>query len=732
MLAIVNRNQDLARQLVEAPRVDIVRRDRDGMSGLHLAVSAGQLEVARALLRRNTASINGKERRMGRTPIHFACALRCHRSGLVGSFRLPLPDGEGEEEEEEEGDEEEKEKEGEGEGEAGGSDEVYDNAAVVENLSRVAVAGSDPSPPPPPLPLARCSVGQSQSQSRSGSRSGSRSLAQVGSNDTDLPTDSVNDVYNENVPEDLSGDSAPSTYVDDDDDDDDNDGGNSEPPGQRRAANGHRGNSAAPKAAAPRARKKPREQAATRAGLTSTRHFSKDSSSRRGKRPVAGGSGGSGPERSTAVVPSDASARHPARHSIAGGQPGRVPPAASRQQAPLSAQPLKAKPYRATTAAVVVNGRRKSSRPATAPAAASSNPLRYQVGSTFSLSHPGYKIPSAPLPLGRDSPSSYRSRDSGAAAAPAAVAVTPANVGSIRYKLVALLLEHGADGNLMTMFRKAPVHITAMMGAADVMGLLLPHVTNPSTLSAANKTALHLAVEGGHLALVAQLVGAGAKLALRDISGLTALHQAARLGHADIAALLLRARADKNACDFRQMMPLHHACLEGHEHVVAVLLGARACTTRVDNAGFLPLDYRGWHRPGPGQRPEPGVEPAIQPEPSPSPSCTPVSTARSATAAASAAFAAATSTSGATITPGGATIEQDEEAWRLGGGERRRKTGNFFNIHGDGSDIRQALGRESQQHFPRTPREGGVEAGGGLCNGSATTVTVTAAAQAIV
>jgi hypothetical protein len=47
MLAILNNNQELARQMADAPRVDIGIRDKDGMASLHLAVSLGQLEVVR-------------------------------------------------------------------------------------------------------------------------------------------------------------------------------------------------------------------------------------------------------------------------------------------------------------------------------------------------------------------------------------------------------------------------------------------------------------------------------------------------------------------------------------------------------------------------------------------------------------------------------------------------------------------------------------------------------------
>nr|KAG5711827.1 hypothetical protein BaRGS_023591 [Batillaria attramentaria] len=170
--------------------------------------------------------------------------------------------------------------------------------------------------------------------------------------------------------------------------------------------------------------------------------------------------------------------------------------------------------------------------------------------------------------------------------------LTPSNVGTVRCKMVSLLLDHGADANLMTQFRKSALHMAAMLGDANVMALLLPETTNPNMLSASNKTALHLAVEGGHTPNVSQLIHAGANLGLRDMEGMTPLHMAAKLGHADMVTMLLRAKADKNSSDFKQMTPLHHACKNGHTDVTDILLRAGCRTDLVDDQGVLALDYR--------------------------------------------------------------------------------------------------------------------------------------------
>lgn len=499
MLAILNNNQELARQLVDAPRVDIVRRDNAGMSSLHLAVSLGQLEVARAMLRRNTANINGKERRMGRTPLHFACALTCSSAGVVSS--TCLLEGDGAEAEA-----------GEGRGSPTHSDEMNGNVGGDDGDSAEVVA--------------------------------------AGASSQDPAIESaVNDVLAENAPPATipPGDSTPPASA----------RGDGKPQG---VVNGHAEDPAS--TATPRPGDAGREQ--TPNGQTTPRkqRFARDSRQVKASslRPTT-------PRTKSRAGGPDASAKEQARHSVAGD---RIHFTDESPHALFLTTPSRPRHARGS----------RSSRPSTAP----THNLHYQFGSTFSLSHQGYKIPS--ISTGRDSANSQRSRE-------AIVPVTALNVGLIRHKLVELLLEHGADANLMTLFRKAPLHITAILGAADVMSLLLPHVTNPNTLSAANKTALHFAVEGGHTAVAAQLVHAGSNLVLRDIAGMTALHLAARLGHADIVALLLKAKADKNGCDFRQMMPLHHACLQGHEEVVRLLLKARARTDRVDNAGFRPLDYLG-------------------------------------------------------------------------------------------------------------------------------------------
>ncbi|XP_076441218.1 uncharacterized protein LOC143280454 [Babylonia areolata] len=498
MLAILNNNPELARQLVEVPAVDIVGRDEDGMSCLHMAVSLGQLDVARSLLQRNTANINSKERLMGRTPIHFACALSCDADGVVSSSCLLT----------------------------GGPGEVHGGGG-----------GGDALPPTP------------------GSAARNQDSPSATGDFGDFVTDC--DVIRVNVPP-ISVSLGNAGYS------------------KLKRSPSHQKNAASlsshgRRASTPRT---PRVRTPGRTPRTSTPRvyiprlvISGDSNL--GEIAVS-----ESPRKKSVVGSTNPTPIYHSRHSIAGEQEGHTP--RPKSYAIHSPRPKHS--------ACSGDGSGQSRRPSTAPAVR--NPHHHHSASTPLSSLATFRVTS-PF-AGREGSASHRSRDGSVMTTP----VTPFNVGMVRSKLVALLLSYDADANLMTTFRKCPLHITSLMGCADVMTHLLPHITNINVLSASNKTALHLAVEGGYTSLVTQLIHAGANLKIRDISGMTALHLAARLGHTDIVSLLLKAKVDTDCCDFQQKMPLHHACLHNHTDIVDLLIRAGACLDRTDDDGVLPLEYQ--------------------------------------------------------------------------------------------------------------------------------------------
>ncbi|KAL8622519.1 hypothetical protein ACOMHN_034182 [Nucella lapillus] len=508
MLAIINGNVDLARQLVEAPGVDVVRRDADGMSPLHQAVARGQLDVVRSLLRRNTANINGKERRMGRTPLHLACSLGCDPDGTVTTSCLPATS----------------------EDELNGDDALNGNAddAVNGNADDAVNGNADDAP--------------------------KRDLESPATTKADLVNFSDDsDMVKVNVPP-ISGSLGNAGYSK----------FQRSPRGTNAVPllNGHVG------ASTPRT---PRVRTPVRTPRTSTPRaytprltISHDASFREVQ-------AANSPRRKLTASSTDSASVYQSHHSISGDPVVPSP----RPKSYLVLTPVRGRPSTCSDASS------RSQRPSTAPAF---HNLHARFSSAFPASLVSFRIPSALS--GRESAASYRSRDG------VVTAVTPFNISLIRSKMVALLLGYDADANLMTTFRKSPLHITCLMGAADVMALLLPHISNINVLSASNKTALHLAVEGGFTPLVPQLIIHGANLSMRDISGMTALHLAAKLGHADIVSLLLRARAEKNCCDFQQRMPLHHACLHDNQLIINILINAGARLDRPDDDGVLPLEYR--------------------------------------------------------------------------------------------------------------------------------------------
>ncbi|KAK7504046.1 hypothetical protein BaRGS_00004778 [Batillaria attramentaria] len=477
MLAILNNNADLARHLSASTRTDVSLKDRNGMSALHLAVALGQVEVARAILQRNTANINSKERCMGRTPLHFACALTANNredvimSGDFTSFNHASP--------------------------SDGADSDYD------------------------IPSASTSASTDVSNK-----------------------ETANDRQNGNSTNGLVNDSNESETTDDN--------------GNASSSNGADAHDEAPLSTMADHETKPDDHPTETKGHKPLEHT-------RSKTPRNGLRHGRESDRSS----------HKNLTPTGGKTTGNTKPGNKLRLLASLTTPYHERPR--------PSAEKYKARPATASARLSTR--RVSSGQQRRGFSPRLSV--ASLHHGLSTLNSHNRRDS-----TVSFVLTPSNVGTVRCKMVSLLLDHGADANLMTQFRKSALHMAAMLGDANVMALLLPETTNPNMLSASNKTALHLAVEGGHTPNVSQLIHAGANLGLRDMEGMTPLHMAAKLGHADMVTMLLRAKADKNSSDFKQMTPLHHACKNGHTDVTDILLRAGCRTDLVDDQGVLALDYR--------------------------------------------------------------------------------------------------------------------------------------------
>jgi hypothetical protein len=109
-------------------------------------------------------------------------------------------------------------------------------------------------------------------------------------------------------------------------------------------------------------------------------------------------------------------------------------------------------------------------------------------------------------------------------------------------KCIAVLLSHGADVNLATVFEGDPVS---------------------PLLAAALK---------GHVAVCRQLVEAGANIEFRGQHQFTPLHFAAQEGKVGVAALLMQREADTRALDAELRTPIMVACVEQQLLCVQALL----------------------------------------------------------------------------------------------------------------------------------------------------------------
>jgi HEAT repeat protein len=100
-------------------------------------------------------------------------------------------------------------------------------------------------------------------------------------------------------------------------------------------------------------------------------------------------------------------------------------------------------------------------------------------------------------------------------------------------ELVKLLLERGVDVNTTAQSkeRNTPLHLGALQGGFEVVRLLLEHGANPNLLNAAGDTPLHAAIAGDEeIEVVKALVEGGARLDIPNQDGMTPVRVTARRG----------------------------------------------------------------------------------------------------------------------------------------------------------------------------------------------------------
>ena len=156
-------------------------------------------------------------------------------------------------------------------------------------------------------------------------------------------------------------------------------------------------------------------------------------------------------------------------------------------------------------------------------------------------------------------------------------------------EIVALLLQQGAQTNVLDSSNMMPLHLAASRGHYDVVRLLLDDHVNIDAVGPNGKTALRLAADNGYHVAVELLLQERAKVNARGHDHSTALHAAARVGDDVIVKLLIAHGADCEAKDGELMAPIHYAAENDHDHVIEILLNHRADIEAQGKRGMSPL-----------------------------------------------------------------------------------------------------------------------------------------------
>ncbi|CAD6214595.1 unnamed protein product [Miscanthus lutarioriparius] len=192
----------------------------------------------------------------------------------------------------------------------------------------------------------------------------------------------------------------------------------------------------------------------------------------------------------------------------------------------------------------------------------------------------------------------FRAAESGDAAAfaslsPASLSLRNEDGRSLLHVVLALA-QCGGDAAASVLNAKdeegwAPIHSAASSGNSQIIDILLERGADVNLVTDGGRTALHYATSKGRLNIAEKLIAHGANVNKKDKFGCTPLHRAASTGNAELCEFLIEEGAEVDAVDKTGQTPLMHAVICENKGVALLLIRHGADVDVEDKEGYTVL-----------------------------------------------------------------------------------------------------------------------------------------------